>query len=125
MELYRDRLMRGSTTELLPDGALARTEVRLMLEEAISRLPASFRLVFVMREVEELSVEETAEAIGIPPATVKTRHHRARRRLREELAPALRTALTGPFPFAGADCAAMTDRVLHDSRWVQTEERLD
>src|SRR3546814_229842 len=59
MELYRDRLMRGSTTELLPDGALARTEVRLMLEEAISRLPASFRLVFVMREVR--SEEHTSE----------------------------------------------------------------
>src|SRR3546814_1642323 len=84
MELYRDRLMRGSTTELLPDGALARTEVRLMLEAAISRLPASFRLVLVMREAAELSGEVTAEADGIPPATVKTRPHRPRRRPTED-----------------------------------------
>jgi RNA polymerase sigma-70 factor (ECF subfamily) len=112
MDLYRDRLMRGSTSETQPDGAFARAEVKRMLEEAIARLPDGFRMVFVLREIEELSVEETAEAIGIAPATVKTRHHRARRRLREELAPELRTALTGTFPFAGADCEAMTERVV-------------
>lgn len=116
MDMYRDRLMRGSTTELLPDGALARSEIRRMLEAAIARLPSVFRLVFVLREIEELSVEETAEALGIPPATVKTRHHRARRRLREELTPELKTALTGTFPFAGADCEAMTERVLRALR---------
>ncbi len=112
MELYRDKLMRGSTTDILPDGALAREQVRRMLEQAVARLPESFRLVFVMREVEDMSVEETAEALGIPSATVKTRHHRARRRLREELAPELKSTLTGAFPFAGADCEAMTERVV-------------
>lgn len=111
MELYRDRLMRGST-DILPDGALAREEVRRLLEQAVARLPESFRLVFVMRDVEEMSVEETAQALGIPPATVKTRHHRARRRLRDDLAPELKSALTGAFPFAGADCEAMTERVV-------------
>ena len=112
MELYRDRLMRGSTNEILPDGALAREQIRRLMEEAVARLPDAFRLVFVMREVEEMSVEETAEALDIPPATVKTRHHRARQRLREELAPELKSALTGAFPFAGADCEAMTERVV-------------
>lgn len=62
--------------------------------------------------MEELSVEETAETLGIPAATVKTRHLRTRRRLSEALAPELKSALTGAFPFAGADCEAMTDRVL-------------
>ncbi|MEA3064785.1 MAG: hypothetical protein QOJ27_1231 [Sphingomonadales bacterium] len=83
-----------------------------MLEQAIGRLPEPFRHVFVLREIEGLAVEEAAEALAIAPATVKTRHFRARRRLQEELAPELKTALAGTFPFAGADCEAMTERVL-------------
>lgn len=112
IDAYRDKLMRGSMSETLPDGALAREEIRRMLEGAVARLPEPFRLVFVLREVEDLSVEETAEALDIPPATVKTRHLRARRRLQQALAPELRSALTGAFPFAGADCEKMTFQVL-------------
>ncbi len=112
LDSYREKLMRGSIDEVLPDGALARQQIRQMLEEAIGRLPPNFRLVFVLREVEGLSVEEAAETLGIPAATVKTRHLRARRRLEEELAPELKSALAGTFPFAGADCEAMTRRVL-------------
>ena len=111
LDEYREKLMRGSMTSL-PDGSLAREQIRRMLEEAIARLPDPFRLVFVLREIEGLSVEEAAEALAIAPATVKTRHFRARRRLQEELAPELKGALTGTFPFAGADCEAMTRRVL-------------
>jgi RNA polymerase sigma-70 factor, ECF subfamily len=112
LDRYREKLMRGSIDETLPDGALARQQIRHMLEGAIGRLAPNFRLVFVLREVEGLSVEEAAETLGIPPATVKTRHLRARRRLEEELAPELKSALAGTFPFAGADCAATTERVL-------------
>jgi RNA polymerase sigma-70 factor (ECF subfamily) len=112
LDSYREKLMRGSLDEVLPDGALARQQIRQMLETSIGRLPPNFRLVFVLREVEGLSVEEAAETLGIPAATVKTRHLRARRRLEEELAPELKSALAGTFPFAGADCAAMTERVL-------------
>jgi RNA polymerase sigma-70 factor (ECF subfamily) len=111
LDEYREKLMRGSTTTR-PDGALAREQIRRMLEAAIGRLPEQFRLVFVLRDVEGLNVEEAAEALGIAPATVKTRHFRARRRLQEDLAPELGAALTGTFPFAGADCEAMTERVL-------------
>jgi RNA polymerase sigma-70 factor (ECF subfamily) len=68
--------------------------------------------VFVLRAIEGLSIEETAEVLEIAPATVKTRFLRARRRLQENLDPQVRTALLGTFPFAGADCAAMTERVL-------------
>ena len=75
-------------------------------------LPDDFRLVFVLREIEGLSVESTAEALGVLPATVKTRLLRARRRLQAALAPEVKTALTGSFPFAGADCAALTERVV-------------
>jgi len=109
---YKERLMRGSMQGSAPDADLARREVRRLLERAIDDLPGQFRLVFVLRDVEGLSTEETAHALGLPPATVKTRLHRARHRLKNALAPELRSALTGSFPFAGVDCAAMTERVL-------------
>ena len=111
LDEYREKLMRGSTTTQ-PDGAIARDQIRRMLETAIAALPEPFRLVFVLREVEGLGVEEAAEALGVAPATVKTRHFRARRRLQEALAPELKGALSGAFPFAGPDCEAMTERVL-------------
>jgi RNA polymerase sigma-70 factor (ECF subfamily) len=109
---YREKLMQGSTSPTLPDGSVARTQIRQMLEDAIARLPDPFRLVFVLREVEGLSVDEAAEALGIGAATVKTRHFRARRRLQDELAPELKGALVGTFPFLGADCEALTRRVV-------------
>jgi RNA polymerase sigma-70 factor (ECF subfamily) len=104
--------MRGSASETAPDAALAREQLRAILERAIGDLPDVFRHVFVLREIEGLSVEETAEALAIIPATAKTRLLRARRRLQEALAPEVKAALTGTFPFAGADCARMTERVL-------------
>jgi RNA polymerase sigma-70 factor (ECF subfamily) len=111
MDSYRDTLMRGSAVEP-PDVAIAREQVRTLLEHAIASLPDTFRTVFVLREIEGLSVEQTAEVLGTPEATVKTRLFRARRRMQELLAPELGTALVGTFPFAGADCAALTQRVL-------------
>jgi RNA polymerase sigma-70 factor (ECF subfamily) len=115
LDAYRENLMRGSASLQSPDAALAREQLRRLLEEAIAGLPESFRLVFVLRDVEGLSVDEAAEALGIVPATVKTRLLRARRRLQQALAPEVQSALSGAFPFAGADCAAMTERVL--SAW--------
>lgn len=112
LDEYREKLMRGSTSAAAPDAALAREQLRGLLEQAIAGLPDAFRLVFVLRDVEGLSVEETAEALAILPATVKTRHLRARRRLQQALAPDVKAALTGTFPFAGADCAALTARVM-------------
>jgi len=109
---YREKLMQGSMSPTLPDGAVARAEIRQLLEESIARLPDTFRVVFMLREIEGLSVDEAAEALGIAPATVKTRHFRARRRLQDDLAPELKTALVGTFPFLGQDCEALTDRVL-------------
>jgi RNA polymerase sigma-70 factor (ECF subfamily) len=111
---YREKLMRGSMEGTAPDAELARTQLRGLIEQAIAGLPDDFRLVFVLREVEGLNVEETAEALGIVAATVKTRHLRARRRLQQALAPDVKSALTGAFPFAGADCAAITERVVRE-----------
>ena len=65
-----------------PQALAANAELRKLLERAIQRLPEQFRTAFVLREVEGLSVEETAEYLGIPPSTVKTRDHRARNLLR-------------------------------------------
>jgi RNA polymerase sigma-70 factor (ECF subfamily) len=111
MDDYREALMRGSEARP-PDVALAREQMRLLLEHAVAALPETFRTVFVLREVEGLSGEETAEVLDLPVATVKTRLHRARRRLQEILAPQIGNTLTETFPFAGADCAALTERVL-------------
>jgi RNA polymerase sigma-70 factor, ECF subfamily len=109
---YREKMMRGSMAGTEPEVEVGRIQIRRLLEEAIAGLPEQFRPVFVLREIEGLSVEETAEALGVLPATVKTRHLRARRHLQKSLAPEVKTALTGSFPFAGADCEAMTERVV-------------
>jgi RNA polymerase sigma-70 factor (ECF subfamily) len=116
LDAYRERLMQGSTSALPPDAAVARQQIKRMLEDAVARLPAPFRLVFMLREVEGLSVDEAAEALGIAPATVKTRHLRARRRLQQELAPELKSALVGTFPFLGNDCEMLTERLLQAIR---------
>ena len=109
---YRERLMEGSERPASPEAETMRGQVARVLERAIGKLPENFRTVFVLREVEGLSVEETATVLQIPKETVKTRLLRARRRLQRELDPELREALHGAFPFAGADCDRLTDRVL-------------
>jgi RNA polymerase sigma-70 factor (ECF subfamily) len=111
IESYRERLAQASA-EPAPDVTVAREQLRLLIEKAVADLPDNFRSVFVLRDIEGLSVEETAEALGIPPATVKTRLHRARARLQQALAPEVKGVFSGSFPFAGADCAALTERVL-------------
>ena len=109
---YREKLMRGSSSGTAPDAEFARAQLRSLLEQASGALPPDFRHVFVMREIEGLSVDETAQSLGLVPATVKTRHLRARRRLQQSLAPDVKSALAGAFPFAGADCVAITEAVV-------------
>jgi RNA polymerase sigma-70 factor (ECF subfamily) len=111
LEEYREKLMAGSVTQS-PEKLLMRRQIAKLLETAIARLPDTFRPVFVLREIEGLSVEETAEALQIPEETVKTRLFRARRRLQKELDPELCGALSETFPFAGADCETLTNRVI-------------
>ena len=95
-----------------PERTAARREIRRLIEQAIDELPEAFRLVFVLRDVEEMSVEETAAHLGLRPETVKTRLFRARRRLRRALNDRLASALTDAFPFAGARCARVRAAVL-------------
>jgi RNA polymerase sigma-70 factor (ECF subfamily) len=100
---YREMLMRGSMS-VSPERAVARGQIRQMLDDAIGQLPAPFRAVFLLRQIEELNVGEVAETLGIPAATVKTRHLRARRRLQRVLGPGLRGVLSGMFPFDRTPC---------------------
>src|SRR5271156_3100745 len=74
----------------VPSEALERKEVRQMLQEAIADLPGIYREIFLLRDVEELSVNESAEALGISVASVKVRLHRARMMLQKTLAPQLK-----------------------------------
>jgi len=95
-----------------PERDAARAEARRLLEHAVDELPEAFRLVFILREVDGRSVEETADSLGVLPATVKTRLHRARRMLRESLDAKLASALDGAFPFLDARCGRITEAVL-------------
>jgi RNA polymerase sigma factor (sigma-70 family) len=95
-----------------PERSAARREIRHLLEQAIDELPDVFRLVFMMRSVEEMSVEETASQLGVPEATAKTRLHRARLLLCKCLDAKLASALTDAFPFLGARCARIGGAVL-------------
>jgi RNA polymerase sigma-70 factor (ECF subfamily) len=84
LETYREQLAKGSQAPS-PEAETAREQLRSMLERAIAALPENFRTVFVLHEIEGVSVEEAAEALEIPSGTVKTRLMRARRKLRQTL----------------------------------------
>ena len=103
---------RGLAADADPERAAAHMEVRRLIERAIDRLPEGLRMVFVLRDIEGMSTEETAGHLGIRPETVKTRLHRARRRLRKILGDKTASTLSEPFPFAGARCARTTNAVL-------------
>ena len=75
----------------IPSEAVERAEVRNMIRLAVEQLPDIYRQVFLMRDVEELTINETAEALNISIPSVKVRLHRARMRLQKQLAPQLRT----------------------------------
>jgi len=94
-----------------PERAAAQSQIRKMLEKAIDDLPAAFRIVFVMRDVEETSTADTASLLGIQEETVKTRLHRARRILRESLGQQLAAALKDVFPFERPRCDALVKRL--------------
>lgn len=95
-----------------PRDAIFRAEVRKLIERRIDELPLNFRTVFVMREVEDLSVQETAACLAIPEATVRTRLFRARALMRESLARDIDMAATDAFAFAGGRCDRIVANVL-------------
>jgi len=95
-----------------PERTMAQRQILHLVEEATDKLPMAFRSVFVARVIEGLSMEETAELLGIKPETVKTRLYRARQMVRKELDARIGPVLTDAFPFAGRRCDRLKDAVM-------------
>jgi len=95
-----------------PEKSMAQREIQHVVEGAIDELPEPFRIVFITRVVEGMNVEETAEILSLKPETVKTRLHRARAMLRDNVEKKIGPVIMDAFPFAGRRCDRLTDAVL-------------
>jgi RNA polymerase sigma-70 factor (ECF subfamily) len=95
-----------------PEKTMAQREIQHVVEHAIDDLPEAFRIVFITRVIEGMNVEETAEILGLKPETVKTRLHRARTMLRDNVEKKIGPVVMEAFPFAGERCERLTDAVL-------------
>jgi RNA polymerase sigma-70 factor (ECF subfamily) len=95
-----------------PERSMAQREIQRVVERAIDELPDVFRMVFVARVMEGLSIEETADLLSVKPETVKTRLHRARTMLRENVEKEIGPVMMDAFPFAGWRCERLTEAVL-------------
>jgi RNA polymerase sigma-70 factor, ECF subfamily len=95
-----------------PERTMAQRELLQLVERATDDLPELYRVVFVARVIEGLSVEETADLLGLRTATVKTRLHRARTLIRKELDARIGPVLLDAFPFAGRRCDRLTAAVM-------------
>jgi RNA polymerase sigma-70 factor (ECF subfamily) len=95
-----------------PEKSMAQREIQRVVEQAIDELPEAFRLVFITRVIEGMNVEQTAEILGLRPETVKTRLHRARNLLRDNVEKKIGPVVMAAFPFAGKRCERLTETVL-------------
>jgi RNA polymerase sigma-70 factor (ECF subfamily) len=95
-----------------PERTMAQRQILQLVERATDNLPEMFRIVFVTRVIEGMSVEETADLLGLRPETVKTRLHRARRLVREQLDKQIGPVMMDAFPFAGRRCQRVTTAVM-------------
>jgi RNA polymerase sigma-70 factor, ECF subfamily len=95
-----------------PERTMAQRQILRLVEQAFDNLPEIFRIVFMARVIEGMSVEETAELLGLKPETVKTRLHRARSLLRDQLDKQIGPLFIEAFPFAGRRCERVTQAVL-------------
>lgn len=113
----RDLLLEGTdAADQRPEARAMRAETRALIERSIDALPEAFRAVFMLRALEELSVEETAACLGIPEPTVRTRYFRARSLLRESLAREIDIATSEAFSFDGERCDRIVGKVLDHIR---------
>jgi RNA polymerase sigma-70 factor (ECF subfamily) len=119
-ERIRSDVVLSSLTMPTPEHAAARSQVREILEHAIDELPPAFRIVLIMRDVEEASVNETASALAIKPETVRTRLHRARRMLRDSLGEQFAALLKDVFPFERPRCDALVRKLLIGVDFINT-----
>jgi RNA polymerase sigma-70 factor (ECF subfamily) len=95
-----------------PERTMAQRQILALVERATDSLPDIYRMVFVARVIEGLSMEETADLLGVRPETVKTRLHRARSLLRKALDDEIGPVLLDAFPFAGRRCERLTKAVM-------------
>jgi RNA polymerase sigma-70 factor (ECF subfamily) len=95
-----------------PERTMAQRQILHLIERATDELPEAYRTVFIMRVIEGLSVEDTAQLLDLRPETVKTRLHRARRLIREQLDRQIGPVLADAFPFAGRRCERLTEAVM-------------
>ncbi|TIP32588.1 MAG: RNA polymerase sigma factor, partial [Mesorhizobium sp.] len=95
-----------------PERTMAQRQILGLVERATDSLPDVYRTVFVARVIEGLSIEETADLLGIRPETVKTRLHRARALVRKALDDEIGPVLLDAFPFAGRRCERLTQAVM-------------
>ena len=95
-----------------PERTMAQRQILQLVERATDNLPEMFRIVFVTRVIEGMSVEETADLLGLRPETVKTRLHRARRLVRDQLDKQIGPVMMDAFPFAGRRCQRVTTAVM-------------
>src|SRR5436190_5309102 len=95
-----------------PEKSMAQREIQHVVEHAIDELPEAFRIVFITRVIEGMNLEETAEMLALKPETVKTRLHRARTTLRDNVEKKIGPVVLEAFPFAGKRCERLTDAVL-------------
>lgn len=105
-----------------PEGEVFGREVRSLLEAAVEALPESYRTVFTLRHIEELSTAETAECLELSEETVKTRLHRARSALRRELLTKAGTEIKHAFPFLGHRCDRMVELVLARIKRIESAD---
>ncbi len=95
-----------------PEKSMAQREIQHVVEHAIDELPEAFRIVFITRVIEGMNVGETADILGLKPETVKTRLHRARTMLRDNVEKKIGPVVMEAFPFAGKRCERLTEAVL-------------
>jgi RNA polymerase sigma-70 factor (ECF subfamily) len=95
-----------------PERAALRAEMRRLLEAKIDELPEALRTVFVLRSIEGMGIEEVAACLGLPAATVRTRHFRARSQLRHALEREAYLGFEDAFSFAGERCDRIVAGVL-------------
>jgi RNA polymerase sigma-70 factor (ECF subfamily) len=107
-----DDTMLQSASACNPEDEASRREVSLMLEAAIDQLPPIYRIVFVMRELEQMTTAETASALEIGEETTKVRLHRAKGLLRQAMSARMETSLADVYPFLGLRCDRIVRAVM-------------
>ncbi len=95
-----------------PERTMAQRQILDLVEKLTDHLPDTYRTVFVLRVIEGLGNEETAALLGLRPETARTRLHRARHLLKEQLERQIGPVLLDAFPFAGKRCEHLTEAVL-------------